>query len=119
MPTVTAYFDECVDYRVVALIRARGFLARTAQDVGMDAESDDEQIRYANTNDWLLLTHNERHFRRWNSIFQQNQWPHHGIITVPYSLLIPRSVIRFAMMLDWIKAEALGTESRLFRWNDL
>src|SRR4051794_37618019 len=115
MPPITAYCDECVDFHIVALLRERGYLVRTVKAEGTDAATDDDQFRYADLNGWLLLTHNERHFRRWDAIFRQNQWPHNGIATIPYSLLMPRLVVRFAIMLDWIAAKHSHTQDRLFR----
>ncbi len=84
----------------------------------MSTETDDDQLRHATRNNWLLLTTNERHFVQWHTAFQERGWSHSGIIVVPQRNS-PRFFVRSAMMLDWIAAEYPDTQNRLFRWTDL
>jgi Domain of unknown function (DUF5615) len=110
--------DECVNHLVIPLLRQRGWRVTTAQEEGMGNTSDDEQIRHATRNSWLLLTTNERHLAQWHTVFQERGWSHSGIIAIPQRNP-PRFFIRCTMMLDWIAAEYPDTHDRLFRWTDL
>ncbi|GEM_PF-2245443 len=118
MSIVGVYLDECVNHAVISSLQQRDWRVTTAQAEGMGTASDDEQIRYATRNSWLLLTTNERHFVQWHTVFQENGWPHSGIIAIPQRNS-PRFFIRCAMMLDWINAEFPDPQNELFRWTDL
>ncbi len=119
MPALTVYLDECVNHDVIEYLHRRGFGVRTAQAEGMAAAKDDDQLRYASANGWLLLSVNERDFYSWHVTFQRNQWSHSGIITIPQTAVILRLFVRCAMMLDWISTEFPDPQNTLFRWTDL
>jgi predicted nuclease of predicted toxin-antitoxin system len=55
---IELYLDEDVDVLVADLIRARGFTASTARDVGNLHEDDDEQLAHAADNQLAFVTHN-------------------------------------------------------------
>jgi hypothetical protein len=118
MPVAGVYLDECVNHAVVPSLRQRGWAVTTAQAEGMGTASDDEQLRHATRNNWLLLTTNERHYFQWHTVFQEHGWPHSGIVTLPQRNSL-RFFIRCAMMLDWIRAEIPDPHHMLFRWTDL
>ena len=118
MSIVGVYLDECVNHAVILSLRQRGWSVTTAQAEGMGTASDDEQLRHATRNGWLLLTTNERHFVQWHTVFQERGWPHSGIIAIPQRNS-PRFFIRCAMMLDWIAVEFPASRDQLFRWADL
>jgi uncharacterized protein with PIN domain len=72
MSVPTVYLDECVNHIVIAYLQRRGFRVKTAQSEGMFAEADDDQIRHAHANGWLLLSVNERDFYTWHYKPSQN-----------------------------------------------
>jgi hypothetical protein len=119
MSAPTIYLDQCVSHALVAYLRQRGFLARTAQAAGMSAAADDDQIRHAHANNWPLLTVNEKDFITWHRTFLRNGWEHSGLVTMPQTAVIARLLIRSVMMLDWIVAEFLDQHNFLCRWTDL
>src|SRR5947209_2032205 len=119
MPTVTVYLDECVNHTVITILERRGFTVKTAQAEGMSAAADNDQIRHAHMNQWLILTANDRDFIGLHRTFQRNQWQHSGIVIVPQTAVIPRLLVRCTLMLDWITAEYPETRNLLFRWTDL
>ncbi|MBV9384927.1 MAG: DUF5615 family PIN-like protein [Chroococcidiopsidaceae cyanobacterium CP_BM_ER_R8_30] len=55
---IELYLDEDVDVLVAALLRARGFVATTAQELGQLQKSDKEQLAYAVSQHKTFLTHN-------------------------------------------------------------
>lgn len=118
MPIAGVYLDECVNRAVIPSLHQRGWRVTTAQAEGMGTASDDNQLRYATRNNWLLLTTNERHFVQWHVAFQERRWPHSGIVAIPQRNS-SRFFIRCAMMLDWINAEFPDPRNTLFRWTDL
>ncbi len=118
MPIAGIYLDECVNHAVIPALRRRGWRVTNAQAEGMGAAPDDEQLRHATRNTWLLLTTNERHFFQWHTVFRERGWPHSGIVTIPQRNS-PRFFIRCAMMLEWIRVEFPDPQDMLFRWTDL
>ena len=117
MPITGVYLDECVNHAVLPWLHQRGWHVTTAQAATMGNASDNDQLRYATRNDWILLTTNERHFVQWHTAFRERGWPHSGIIAVPQRNS-QRFFIRCAMMLDWIVAEFADPRNPLFRWTD-
>ena len=119
MSAPIVYLDECVNHALLPHLRQRGFLVHTAQAAGMSAAADDDQIRHAQANNWLLLTANEKDFLTWHRTFLRNEWAPSGIVTIPQTAVIPRLLIRSSMMLDWIAAEFPDPRNLLFRWTKL
>jgi predicted nuclease of predicted toxin-antitoxin system len=118
MPITRIYLDEYVNHAVVPYLRQRGWDITTAQAEGMGTASDEEQLNYATSRGWVLLSTNERDFGTLHLEFRKTKRQHSGIIIIPQRNS-PRFFVRAAMMLDWIKDESLETGNRLFRWNDL
>ena len=54
------YLDECVDYHLVAALRARGFVVRSALDHRMMHIDDEAQLTFATANGWMLLSHRDQ-----------------------------------------------------------
>jgi predicted nuclease of predicted toxin-antitoxin system len=50
------YCDESIWIPVADGLRRRGWTVHTARDEGTLGDPDEEQLRYAVANDWLLLT---------------------------------------------------------------
>lgn len=111
------YLDECVDYALVEALRQRGFTVYAAVDLGTQQLPDDEQLRYAANNGWVILTHNRSHFRRWHARFRDAGLPHGGIAGIPQREPFSRLVQRAAMLLRWIAEQ--DHHSRYFKLNDL
>jgi hypothetical protein len=74
MSAPTVYLDECVNHALLPYLDQRGFLVRTAQGAGMSGAADEDQIRHAHANNWLLLTVNEKDFIMWHRTFLGNGW---------------------------------------------
>jgi len=54
--TKPVYCDESIWIPVADGLRRRGWTVYTAREQGTLGDPDEEQLRYANENDWLLLT---------------------------------------------------------------
>ena len=113
----SVYLDECVDQRLAPALRDRGYSVITASDAGTLGMTDEQQLRYANARDFLILSYNRRHFRRLHIRYAGSGEGHPGILLIPATTMLPRLIVRSAMMLDWI-AEQGGHRSRLFEWGD-
>jgi predicted nuclease of predicted toxin-antitoxin system len=74
------YLDEDVNVLVATLLRARGFGATTAHDVGQLGKSDAEQLAYAVGRQMTLLTHNRADFEDLDRQYRDAGQTHHGII---------------------------------------
>ena len=59
---IELYLDEDVDVLIAQLLRARGFVVVTTQEVGQLHSSDAEQLAYAVRQHKTLLTHNHVNF---------------------------------------------------------
>ena len=118
MAAPPVYLDECVDVALADALRRRGFIVTIARDHGPVGAGDEEQILYATSRGWIILSHNARHFRRWHRAFVETGRSHDGMILIPETGPVSRLALRAAMMLDWIAT--LGDHrGRLFRWGDL
>ena len=113
-----AYADENVDARIVEALRERGFEIVTARDVRMLGQTDDAQLAYAADQGRVLLTFDRGDFRRLHARFVEAGREHAGIALLPQSRLIARTIVRAAMMLDWL-ATLEHKSSPLVNWNDL
>jgi predicted nuclease of predicted toxin-antitoxin system len=59
---IELYLDEDVNVLVATLLRARGFGATTAHDMGQLGRGDAEQLAYAVGRQMTFLTHNRADF---------------------------------------------------------
>jgi Domain of unknown function (DUF5615) len=108
-----AYLDECVDYQLVEALRKRGFLVTAVFDENTQGLTDDEQLEYAAKRDWVLITHNDKHFGHER---QRNQ-PRARILVIPARPPFRRLEIRAAMLLTWLST--LDARSGRFKWGQL
>lgn len=74
------YTDEDVADRLAPLLRERGYEAESAQEAGTSGFTDEQQLDFAASRGWALLTYNRRDF-----IVLAQQWhdagrSHAGII---------------------------------------
>lgn len=119
MTAPSVYLDECVDCELAPRLAQRGFVVTTAVAQGMVGASDPEQLAFATQHDWVILTHNRRHFQREHNEYVRQQRQHTGIMILPQRGTFERLELRAAMMLDWISGESAPFQSRLILWNDL
>jgi acetolactate synthase regulatory subunit len=77
---VELYLDEDVDVLVAELVRARGFKATTTQEAARQSKDDKEQLAYAVSRQWTLLTHNRTHFETLAQAYFAAGKAHYGII---------------------------------------
>lgn len=124
MPPSPAYLDECVDRNLVAVLRANGRPATSADAEDLVGVTDEEQLAYATGRGMLLLTHNGRHFWRLRQNAIRLGREHAGILALPGSARLPyptrfeQLVIRVLIALAWLDDEK-DHQSRFFRWHDM
>jgi hypothetical protein len=112
------YLDECVDHGLTQALRERGYVVSSVLDEEMLELGDEDQLTYATIHGWLLVTHNEKHFRLLHQTWQRRGLSHAGIVILPEKPPLGRLVIRATMMLSWI-AGLDTTRSGFFRWGHL
>jgi hypothetical protein len=112
------YADEDVDVRVVRALRAHGFDVVTAGEAGLLRRDDDEHLAYAAASGRVLLTFNRRDFRRSHAEALNLGRLHAGIVLLPTSSSLVRTIVRARMLLDWL-ATFGPDSSALVNWNDL
>jgi predicted nuclease of predicted toxin-antitoxin system len=59
---ISIYLDEDVNVLLADLLKARGFEAITTREAGQLSKTDEEQLRYAVSQELTLLTHNRVDF---------------------------------------------------------
>ena len=59
MSELKIYADENVSFAIVQGLRARGVMAWTAKEVGLQGASDEEQLEYAAREKAVLFTHDD------------------------------------------------------------
>lgn len=125
MPEPRLYLDECTSHQIIPALRERGLFVTTAQAEGQRFRDDEEQIEFAAARGYVIVSTNQRHFRRWHQIYQEQGREHGGIILVPDTRGLSRPtedrllLIRVLMLLDWIEHERVHWHNRLIRWTEL
>ena len=74
------YIDEDVSALLTKLLRSRGFVVTSAQEVGMLGCSDEEQLAQASSQRKALLTHNRVHFEALVRQYYATGRNHYGVI---------------------------------------
>jgi hypothetical protein len=110
------YVDENVSHRLVDALRERGFDVLTAAQAGTLGQTDEQQLAYAALQRRAIVTYDRRDFRTIHGRFVASA-DHAGIALLPQSGPVARTVIRAAMLLDWIASAP--TPSPIANWNDL
>ncbi len=118
MPAPSILLDECVDHRLVDVLRPQGFDVLTVQEAGRVSEEDEAQLLYATSQGRLFVSHNQIHFRRLHARFVQEGREHAGIVLIPQTVPFMRLEIRARLVLSWVAAQN-DHRSRLFSWSDL
>ena len=115
------YTDENASRRFTDALRARGFDALTAREAGTLGQDDASQWAFAAATGRVLVTFAPCDFRRTHATFMSGGRQHAGIVLLPQSEDLARTVVRTSMLLDWLAASAPDNagESSLVNWNDL
>jgi len=84
------YFDHDVSNVVVSRIRDRGKAITSTKELGLDAAMDGMQLLTAARHGWLLITHDQTHYKvlhdawfRWGAAWGVPQ-SHGGIVVLPH-----------------------------------
>lgn len=77
---IELYLDEDVNVLVADLMQARGFSATTTHEAGNTGKTDAEQLAYAVSQQYAILTHNRVDFERLAEQYAQVGTTHCGII---------------------------------------
>ncbi|HEU5327090.1 MAG: DUF5615 family PIN-like protein [Thermomicrobiales bacterium] len=96
------YLDENLPPQVAVLARARGVDAVSNHERGHLGLSDDEVLRLAAKDGRCVVTRNRDDFVQLTIRCFDNQWPHTGVLIVPWTL--PND--QFARMADALAAYA-------------
>ena len=95
MANIILLLDEDVRLVLGEILRQRGYDALHVVEVGREGKSDPEQLTYAVSQRWAILTHNIRHFRLLHEQYQEQGKEHAGIIVsnqVPLRELLRRAL---------------------------
>jgi uncharacterized protein with PIN domain len=103
---VRLYVDADITYKLAQALRARGFDAVAAYEVGMAEASDDEQIAYAATEGRAVLTCNAQDFTPIFRDYWSNQRDHSGII-VSEQLAFGEMLRRVIQFLNSVTADEM------------
>jgi predicted nuclease of predicted toxin-antitoxin system len=74
------YTDEDVTHRLAPLLRERGYEAESAWEVGTIGFTDEEQLAFAASRGWAILTYNRKDFSVLARSWQEAGRSHAGII---------------------------------------
>jgi len=103
---VALYLDADVDRKLAEQLRAKGFEAISAREVGNDELSDEEQLAYAVAQGRALLTHNARDFAPLFDEWWNAGKSHHGII-ISEQLPIGEMLRRTLKLLNTVTADEM------------
>ena len=108
---IQCYLDEDVDVLVAELLRAYGYVATTAHEAENLGATDTEQLEFAASHQWALLTHNRVHFEQLAEQYFSSGQQHSGII-----IAVRRSpheiVRRVLLILDQVTADEMDNQVR-------
>ena len=110
---IELYLDEDVDVLLAALVRARGFSARTTVEAGRRGTGDEQQLEYAAAENLTLLTHKRADFealaRRWLSTGRT-----HAGILIAVRRPVHDIARRLLVILNDVTAEEMQNQIRYF-----
>lgn len=106
------YFDEDVSVIVAKIIRAHGFKVVCASEVRECGRSDEEQLKYATKNSYILVTHNIRDFIRLHRDSLKKRSRHCGIILATRKRDNSEVARRLLELLQQIRPHGLDNQIR-------
>jgi len=74
------YLDEDVEVLIAELIRSQNFQAVSTDEVGRKGKSDSQQLEYAVSQNYAIVTHNRMDFEELARAYFFNHQTHRGII---------------------------------------
>jgi hypothetical protein len=77
---ISLYFDEDVSATLVDNFRTRSFRVQSARDVHMLGRNDDEQMSYAVSQRFTIVTHNRTDFENLHYQYMAAGESHYGIV---------------------------------------
>lgn len=108
---IELYLDEDVSVLIADLVRARGFRVTTTVAEGKLGASDREQLEFAHSHKFVLLTHNRVHFENLAKQCFSEGRIHSGIIIA--ALRLPYDIAgRLLNILNDITAEEMVGQLR-------
>ena len=79
------YLDENIHIGVADILRSRGLKAVTSLEAGNNGKSDSEQLEFAVTNQFVLLTHNRVDFEKLVQEYFIEGITHYGVIVAVFN----------------------------------
>lgn len=105
------YLDEDVNVLLADLIKARGFEAITTREAGQLSKTDEEQLRYAVSQELTLLTHNRVDFEALAQAYFEANQEHYGIIFTARNP--PQEILRrLLIILNQVTADEIKNQVR-------
>ena len=108
---IALYLDADVSKKIAEAIRAEGFDAISAAELGQTKFSDEEHLEYARSQQRAILTHNHDDFARLFDQYWRAGKEYYGII-VSEQLPIGVILTRLLQMLDTISADEIKNSFR-------
>lgn len=83
---ISLYTDEDITTKLAILLRGQGYEAESWREARMGERRDEEQLAYAVSKEYALMTANTGDFVRLNQRYLTTGKHHYGIIIVPRQL---------------------------------
>lgn len=77
---IELYLDEDMDVLIADMVRARGFAATTTRDAGRRGATDEQQLEFATSHQFAIVTHNRIDFERLIVKYFTSGKSHGGVI---------------------------------------
>ena len=108
---IELYLDEDVNVLIAKLVRARGFNAVTTQEAGRKKKDDADQLAFAASQQWTILTHNRADFEELAQDYFAAGKTHSGIIIAKRRA--PHEIARrLLVILNYITADEMVDQIR-------
>lgn len=79
------YLDEDISPKIAEILRQKGIEAKSAHETGMIGASDFEQLSYAASKNYCMVTRNRNDFIQLTIIFFNENRPHSGLLIITNS----------------------------------
>ena len=102
------YLDEDISPKVAVSLRKQGIDTKSSHEVGLNGQSDIEQLNFASQEGRCLVTRNRDDFIELTLRFYNEQLPHCGILIVPHTLPADRFGLLARALAAYAKAHPQG-----------